>query len=108
MWDLISSFWTKDDVLGNEGWIVDVGKDAGYSCAGIQMFGGFNNFGRGAKVTKKIDLPPHYRIKIKVTYFKIDSWDNHEGWIAVEGEKIWKRAFPYNEIYKLCGVAEYT
>jgi len=35
MWDIVSSFWTKDDTLGNEGWTVDGGKDAGYSCAGI-------------------------------------------------------------------------
>lgn len=72
------------------------------------MFGGFNNFGKNAKLIKKLDLPPHYRIKIKLTYFKIDSWDGHEGWISVEGERIWKRAFGYNEVYKLCGVAEYT
>jgi len=72
------------------------------------MFGGFNNFGRGAKITKKIDLPPHYRIKIKVTYFKLDSWDGHEGYIAVEGERIWKRPFAVVETYKLCGHGEYS
>ena len=108
MWDLVATFWTKDDTLGNEGWLVAGGKDAGFSCAGIQMFGGFNNFGKGARVSKKIDLPPHYRIKIKVTYFKLDSWDGQEGWITVEGEKIWKRTFGVVEIYKLCGHGEYT
>jgi len=72
------------------------------------MFGGFGNFGKAARVSKKIDLPPHYRIKIKMTYFKLDSWDGHEGWLAVEGERIWKRAFGVAEAYKLCGVGEYT
>jgi hypothetical protein len=71
------------------------------------MYGGYNNFGKGAKISKKIDLPPHYRIKIKMTYFKLDSWDGHEGWVAVEGERIWKRAFGVGETYKLCGIAEF-
>ena len=76
MWDIVGTFWTKDDTLSNEGWTVDGGKDAGYNCGGIQMFGGFGNFGKTAKVSKKFELPPHYRLKIKLTYFKIDSWDN--------------------------------
>jgi hypothetical protein len=57
------------------------------------MYGGFSNFGKAAKVIKKIDLPPHYRIKIKLTYFKLDSWDGHNGYIDVDGDRVWKRPF---------------
>ena len=43
------------------------------------MFGGFGVFGKGAAVSKKFTLPPHYRLKIKMAFVKIDSWDNEKG-----------------------------
>jgi hypothetical protein len=40
--------------------------------------GGFNAFGRRATVAKTIRLPPHYKLKIKVQLWRIDSWDNEK------------------------------
>lgn len=50
-------------------------------------------------------MPPHYRIKVKLTFAKIDSWDNEEGSVALDGTKIWARRFQYNEGYtnSVCG-----
>jgi hypothetical protein len=84
MWDLFANFWSKDDSNGAEGWLQEGGKDSSYTCAGVNVYGGFTNFGRGAKVTKKFDLPPHYRIKVKLMYWKFASWDNEIGFVDID------------------------
>lgn len=63
------------------------------SLIGIKLLGGFNVFGKGATVSRVFEMEPHYRIKVKLTFAKIDSWDNEEGSISLDGEKIWARRF---------------
>lgn len=76
--------WIKLNGLSAEGWTVEKGKDATSECAGIEMLGGFGNFGVGAVVFKQFQMPPHYRVKVKLTFAKVDSWDNEEGFILID------------------------
>jgi hypothetical protein len=82
--------WVKDDV-SSEGWKLRGGNDRSYECAGVSMYGGFNNFGVGAAIERSFNLPPHYRIKIKLTFVKIDSWDNEWAYVELDGGRIWER-----------------
>lgn len=43
---------------------------------GVALFGGFDKTGSKAVVSKIIKVNPHYKLKIKVLWAKIDSWDN--------------------------------
>ena len=61
------------------------------------MFGGFERFGAGASVTRTLKLKPHYRLKIKMLFAKIDSWDGEVGLLRVDGTELWKRGFIYHE-----------
>lgn len=107
IWNMVATTWTKDADNNREGWDVSDGKDNSYTCAGINFYGSYGNFGKAAKVTRKFDLPPHYRIKIKALYFKLDSWDNEFGFIMVDTEKIWNLQMLWNLGYKLCGHPEF-
>lgn len=49
------------------------------------MLGGFGLFGARALIKNRIQLPPHYRLKIKLLFAKIDSWDNERGFLHVDG-----------------------
>lgn len=41
-------------------------------------------------------MPGHYRVKVKLTFLKIDSWDNHQAWVEIDGVRIWERTLNYN------------
>lgn len=45
------------------------------------MFGGADRFGKGALVSRRFKMPGHYRIKVKLTFIKMDSWDNEIAYI---------------------------
>lgn len=69
------------------------------------MFGGSGVFGKGAAVNRKFDLPPHYRIKVKMSFLKSDSWDNERATLTVDGTEVWGQNFVLNQGYfnQLCG-----
>lgn len=55
-------------------------------------------------------MPGHYRIKVKLTFVKMDSWDNEHAYIEVDGKKIWDRTLHYNNDgyhHPICGFTGY-
>lgn len=105
-WLLFKWSWTSLREISAEGWEVDGAKTEGtYECAGITMLGGSNKFGKLAKVYRTYKMPGHFRIKIKFTFIKMDTWDNEIAYLEVDGVKLWERKFHYNIGYfvKLCG-----
>jgi hypothetical protein len=102
---LTSWFWTDFTALGAQGWVVENGRDGGSQCAGVNLLGGFNLYGKGARIRNKLALPPHYRLKVKVNYWKIDSWDNERGSVSVDGKEIWGRNYGVADGYQntICG-----
>jgi len=49
------------------------------------MVGGFNIFGVGATAEKKFTIPSHKKLRLQMTIFKIDSWDDEWMMIKVDG-----------------------
>lgn len=85
MWDIEKWYWTDLTEIGAEGWTVEGARPEKTACGGISMLGGFGLFGRGAIITNKLKLPGHYRLKIKLLFAKIDSWDNERAILSVDG-----------------------
>lgn len=48
------------------------------------MIGGYNVFGKGASAEKTFNVPPHKRLRIEATVYKIDSWDNEWFFLKVD------------------------
>ena len=63
---------------------------------GIPLHGGFNVYGAGAQMRITLDLKPHYSIKVKFVFMKIDSWDNEVAFLRIDNNEVWKRAFVHN------------
>lgn len=61
------------------------------------MVGGFDIFGSNTLLIKKFELPPHYEITLKITMFKIDSWDNESFFVFVDGVNVISRSFAFDE-----------
>lgn len=53
------------------------------------MVGGFDIFGAKAAAEKTFNLPPHLRLKISMTLYQIDSWDNEFMYIRLDGKDIY-------------------
>ena len=47
-----------------------------YQFIGVALFGGFDKTGARSVISKVLKVKPHYKLKIKVLWAKIDSWDN--------------------------------
>ena len=47
-----------------------------YQFLGVALFGGYEKAGSKAVISKVLKVNPHYKLKIKVLWAKIDSWDN--------------------------------
>jgi hypothetical protein len=74
----------------SEGWTVTGAKSQSSSCSGVALFGGFNVFGTGAAITKVIgNIPIHNALRLRLQFWKIDSWDNEFARIYVDGVLIW-------------------
>ncbi|KAM3137913.1 hypothetical protein pb186bvf_009994 [Paramecium bursaria] len=107
-WKVSQKFFTFTQLDGkqsNEGWQVTGQRAEATNCGGVPLFGGFDIFGKGAEMKITLDLKPHYQIKAKFVFMKIDSWDNEVAFFRIDNNEVWKRAFQYNEGYfqSLCG-----
>ncbi len=75
-----------------EGWTVTGALSKATDCTGVALFGGFDVFGAGATMTKSIgNLPSHNALRLRVQFWKIDSWDNEFAKIIVDGIEVWSR-----------------
>jgi hypothetical protein len=54
-------------------------------CDKVGLVGGYGAFGKGATALKQLNLPPHYKLKVNVQLWKIDSWDNEVMFVLVDG-----------------------
>ena len=87
-----STFW-DDKFTGLEDWVLakNMGGTLIYDCNGKTLVGGYKSLGAGATATKKFSLPLHKRLRLIVTMYKIDSWDNEWLIIKFDGVEVWKR-----------------
>lgn len=71
----------------------------------MNIFGGHDRFGKAAKVERKFVMPGHYRIKVKFTFVKINSWDNELGFCEIDGVRIWEAKLIHNQgpFHTICG-----
>lgn len=77
--------------LKAEGWKVENGKVGTNSCSGVEIFGGYGLFGKGAKIKKTFNLPTHNSILIRLQFWKIDSWDKEYARVYVDGYLLWNK-----------------
>lgn len=65
-WKLFASTWTSSGNLTSEGWETEgVSNVVGTDCAGVSLFGGFNQLKRGAILDKTyFGIIPHSRARI--------------------------------------------
>lgn len=54
------------------------------------MVGGFDILGATASASKEFEIPPHKRLRLMMTIYKIDSWDNEWMFVKVDGVDVWK------------------
>ncbi|CAD8128067.1 unnamed protein product [Paramecium sonneborni] len=75
-WYTTYTAFTSTTIDNSEGWWVQgsYGQQTS-NCGGVSLFGGFNAFGTGTKVSKLISLPSHFKLKVSLQFWKIDSWD---------------------------------
>lgn len=67
-------------------------KSVATDCSGVKVFGGFDVFGPGASITKVIgNLPLHNAMRLRLQFWKIDSWDNEFAKVVVDGFEVWSR-----------------
>ncbi|CAD8166151.1 unnamed protein product [Paramecium pentaurelia] len=48
------------------------------SCGSSILFGGYQNFDNNQFIAKTFELPPHYQVAIKFSFWRIDQWDDHD------------------------------
>ncbi|CAD8197977.1 unnamed protein product [Paramecium pentaurelia] len=82
--------------------VLQIVKDG--QCNGIQLFGGYEVFGKNTIITKLISPPPHYAIMITLEFWKIDNWDNEQFYIYVDQNLIFSQIYgESNTNSNLCG-----
>lgn len=91
---LESSFW-DDKFATIDDWVLakNMAGNFIYECNGKTLVGGFKSLGAGATATKKFSIPSHKKLRLIVTMYKIDSWDNEWLIIKFDGLEIWKRQY---------------
>lgn len=76
--------------VNQEGWTVTNGESKTTQCGAVQIFGGYNSFGKGTVVSKTIsNLPAHTDLLIKLQFWAIDSWDKEPATLSIDGKVVW-------------------
>lgn len=87
---LVYSAFT-DNAFTNAGdWTVTnaQSKDPITSCDGKRLLGGYHVFGNNhGSVTLFKALPPHFQVRVKFTLYLLDSWDNEEFKLFIDGNQ---------------------
>ncbi|CAD8060428.1 unnamed protein product [Paramecium sonneborni] len=102
-WKQVDLSWFRTDT-SIEGWNLLEGKQKSFQCSGIVMFGGPNNVGSKAILSKTtINLPPHQRVMIKFTLWKFGQWDNDQFYVYIDDEQVYKQTFQKLDGLNVCG-----
>jgi hypothetical protein len=86
----VYSAFTTNNFTDTAGWtaIQPATQNLFTSCSGNRLFGGYGVFGAGAGAVLYRDLQPHYSVSIRMTVYKIDSWDGESFLVYVDGKPI--------------------
>ncbi|CAK81648.1 unnamed protein product (macronuclear) [Paramecium tetraurelia] len=71
-------------------------------CYGSNILGGYSIFGKSTWISLNLKLPPHYSVRISLTFWKVDSWDG-EMFQLIYDNQAYKRNFWTGEGGGLCG-----
>ena len=85
---------------GIDEWTSNVELSTTGQCGGLSsILGGFGVLGQGAWLEKTYDLAayPHDELSLSLDFIKIDSWDNEEARVLIDGVVVWSQVFIYNE-----------
>jgi hypothetical protein len=85
--DAFYSAFYSNTFTATDGWVVNGATQSSVvsSCGDVRILGGYNIMGKGASVLKQLALPTHYQVDITFNFLKIDSWDNHNFFVWVDG-----------------------
>lgn len=72
--------WAENTFTDIDGWVATkpYSDTLFSSCGPNKMVGGYHVFGAQSALIKKFEMPPHYEMRIRLKFFKIDSWDNEQ------------------------------
>lgn len=55
------------------------------SCGNTRLVGGFGILGSGSSLVKEFALPPHSSVTVRFELYKIDSWDQEDFYVLIDG-----------------------
>ncbi|CAD8190549.1 unnamed protein product [Paramecium pentaurelia] len=94
------------------GWIITNGLSNLFSiCSNNQyIFGGVQGFNMNTRLKKSIEnLAPHYKIKIQIVFWRIDSWNNDYLKVTVDGSIKFSKTYSfYSSLPNLCGATNFN
>ncbi|CAD8114329.1 unnamed protein product [Paramecium sonneborni] len=86
-WILVSSAFLsiQSSSFQHDGWSIINGVQDSTVCSNIPLFGGYNKCAQYSLITKVIELPSHYLLKIRFRVAYIDSWDGEYFYCHMDG-----------------------
>ncbi|CAD8182793.1 unnamed protein product [Paramecium octaurelia] len=78
---LVYSAFSDTNLTGIDDWNfqnIDSSVTKITKCGSAKIIGGYDKFAHKQAATKLLQLPPHYRMKISLTLYIIDTWDSNE------------------------------
>ncbi|CAD8205527.1 unnamed protein product [Paramecium pentaurelia] len=91
----IQTGWTISYVFNNQ-WPFQI-------CDNINLLGGQSLFGRDASVSLNFDLPKHTKVRIKLEFWKFDSWDYEWFKVFANGIQVYQVSFGQTGVQVICG-----
>ncbi|CAD8125609.1 unnamed protein product [Paramecium sonneborni] len=105
-WNTAYTAFTATTINNNEGWWVQGSYGQQISdCGGVSLFGGFNAFGKGTKVSKLITIASHFKLRVSLQFMKIDSWDLEFLYLFLD-DYVYIRKWGFEGVQK-CGAGNY-
>ncbi|CAK63126.1 unnamed protein product (macronuclear) [Paramecium tetraurelia] len=86
--EVVSTSFQEITFSDADNWVVNGAQPKLTKCSGYTLFGGYSVFGPNTVVAKTFALPPHYMITLQFGFYRIDSWDNQNFTIVMDGHPV--------------------
>ncbi|CAD8132461.1 unnamed protein product [Paramecium octaurelia] len=114
-WENVYTAFVNDNMTEQESWVVTgaMSEDQIANCAGQKIIGGYIAFGSGTAVQKLFYLPPHYKLRITINFWKqqeylsssrLGCWEDEVQYIIID-DIVWKQTFSCSQGFSQCGTS---
>ncbi|CAK60849.1 unnamed protein product (macronuclear) [Paramecium tetraurelia] len=102
----LSQYFQPQDFQIQPGWTISniyYNQSPFQICANTNLVGGYSLLSKDSEIALTMDLPKHIKVRVKVQFWKFDTWDNEWLQVYANGNRVYQEQFGLTGVQVICG-----